>query len=216
MDVGKMGTVIWLSSYRTKGFFMKRLLLIVGLVSSVQGLLLADDVDMQDVAASDSVISSSDGDEMSMNEGAVVGCNANTSLDNAVLLSLAKAAMTNAYAPYSHFQVGAALLGESGRVYTGCNVENASYGATMCAERTAVFKAVSEGERRFVAVAIVSSGGDFTYPCGVCRQVLAEFGLDMAVILENSNGDVRVHTLRELLPHAFTGASLQEVDVENI
>lgn len=193
---------------------MKRLLLALGLVSGIQGFVFASEMDTQIDTENDEVTAISDEDEMDTSACCVIKLGENTSLDNVVLLSFAKAAMANAYAPYSHFQVGAALLGESGRVYTGCNVENASYGATMCAERTAVFKAASEGERRFVAVAIVSSGGDFTYPCGMCRQVLAEFGLDMMVILENNKGEVRVHTLRELLPHAFTGASLQEADVE--
>jgi len=196
---------------------MKRLALVLGLVSSIQTFVFAADIDTQVTDERDLIEEAiSDGETMGTRECCIIKLGENTSLDNVVLLSCAKAAMANAYAPYSHFQVGAALLGESGRVYTGCNVENASYGATMCAERTAVFKAVSEGERRFLAVAIVSSGGDFTYPCGMCRQVLAEFGLDMAVILENSKGEVRVQSLRELLPNAFTGASLQEVDVEKI
>ena len=127
--------------------------------------------------------------------------------DDVVLLAKAKEAMNNAYAPYSKFHVGCALLAASGKIYCGCNVENASYGATLCAERVAITKAVSEGERQFISIAVVSSGGDFTYPCGVCRQVLSEFGLALRVILEK--GDVvRVYTLADLLPHAFTSEQL--------
>ncbi|MBE6883055.1 MAG: cytidine deaminase [Ruminococcaceae bacterium] len=91
--------------------------------------------------------------------------------------------MKFAYVPYSHFQVGAALLGRSGRIYSGCNIENSSYGATNCAERTALFKAVSEGEREFDAIAIVSSAGTATPPCGICRQVLSEFAPALPVLL---------------------------------
>lgn len=113
-----------------------------------------------------------------------------------------------AYAPYSEFCVGAALLTASGKVYTGCNIENAAYGPTNCAERTAVFKAVSEGEREFAMLAVVGGKGESlapaTPPCGVCRQVLAEFcPPDFPILLvENENQYVRC-TLGELLPHAF-------------
>ena len=102
--------------------------------------------------------------------------------------------------------MGAALLGKSGRVYTGCNVENASYGLSICAERAAVFKAVSEGERDFKAIAVVTEKG--VTPCGACRQVLMEFGEDMQVIVANESGEYRVLTLRELLPEAFTPENL--------
>lgn len=125
------------------------------------------------------------------------------------LVEKAYEAMTFAYVPYSKFQVGAALLGKSGKIYTGCNVESASYGATNCAERTAVFKAISEGEREFDAIAIVSSSMDFTYPCGICRQVLAEFGTDMQVILAKGHDEYKVYTVDELLPQSFTGKDLK-------
>ncbi len=110
-----------------------------------------------------------------------------------------------AYAPYSHFRVGAALLTKSGRIYTGCNVENASFSATNCAERTAVFTAVAQGEQEFTAIAVNGDNGNYLPPCGICRQVLAEF-CDLKtfqVILANSEQDYRVVTLAELLPGAF-------------
>lgn len=116
------------------------------------------------------------------------------------LIGLAEEAMKRAYAPYSHFLVGAALLASDGRKYTGCNIENISYGATVCAERTAVFKAVSEGARSFEAIAIVSSSGLPTPPCGICRQVLAEFSPDMKVILSDGKGGFTVLGLDKLLP----------------
>ena len=124
-------------------------------------------------------------------------------MENRQLLEAAKKAMTMAYAPYSEFQVGAAVLGEDGKIYTGCNIENASYGATNCAERTAVFKGVSEGVRRFEKIAIVSSSGDLTFPCGICRQVLAEFMPQGKIILEGKAGDIKEYTVKELLPEAF-------------
>ena len=114
----------------------------------------------------------------------------------------------NCYAPYSHFLVGAALLTSGGKIYTGVNIENAAYGPSNCAERTAVFKAVSEGEKDFVAIAIAGGpeGGDVQYcpPCGVCRQVLAEFcGGDLEIILPSSSGEPKRYTLAELLPESF-------------
>lgn len=123
--------------------------------------------------------------------------------------------MTNmSYAPYSHFHVGAALLDKNGKIWTGCNVENAAYGPSNCAERTAVFKAVSEGSREFEAIAI--AGGpedkkgkpqiqDFCPPCGVCRQVLSEFcNRDLKIILVNGKGEQKTFTLGELLPESFS------------
>lgn len=115
-----------------------------------------------------------------------------------------------AYAPYSHFRVGAALLTNSGRIYTGCNVENASFSATNCAERTAVFTAVAQGEQEFRAIAINGDTENYLPPCGVCRQVLAEF-CDLKtfqVILANSEQDYQVVTLAELLPGAFQSKDL--------
>ena len=118
------------------------------------------------------------------------------------LIDLARQARKRAYTPYSHYKVGAALLGKSGTVYTGCNVENASYGHTVCAERTAVLKAVSEGETEFEAIAVVTKNGGS--PCGACRQVLAEFGLDTWVIVADETGRVvSQSTVGELLPGAF-------------
>ena len=119
------------------------------------------------------------------------------------LIAAAKAAQRNAHAPYSKFHVGAALLTKSGKVYTGVNVENASYGLTNCAERVAIGKAVSEGHRKFRALAVVAPSTALS-PCGACRQVLAEFG-EMVVICADSRNlrRVRVHLLSELLPHAF-------------
>ena len=124
-------------------------------------------------------------------------------MDNANLIKLAQKAEKNAYAPYSNFKVGAALLCKSGNVYTGCNVENSSYGASNCAERTAVFKAISEGKREFIKIAIVSSGGDFTYPCGICRQVLSEFMPNGSIVLFSKEQGIKEFTLNELLPYAF-------------
>lgn len=116
-----------------------------------------------------------------------------------------------AYVPYSNFKVGAALLGKSGKIYTGCNVENASYGATICAERSAVVKAVSEGERSFTALAVVTDCNPPGAPCGICRQFLSEFGLDLRIILANLQGAIIEATLREYLPAAFTPDSLNEL-----
>lgn len=122
------------------------------------------------------------------------------------LVDQAIQAFTNAYAPYSKFKVGAALLAASGRVYLGCNIENAAYSPTNCAERTAIFKAVSEGERKFKALAVAADTDEVITPCGVCRQVLAEFFDDEVVILlANLNGQVVQTKLSELLPGAFTG-----------
>ena len=129
-------------------------------------------------------------------------------MDHGRLIELAKGARERAYAPYSHFPVGAALLGRSGRVYTGCNVENASYPAGICAERCAVAKAVSEGEREFSAIAVVGDTEGPCAPCGICRQVLAEFGPDIQVIMANLKGNVRVVAAADLLPGAFTGADM--------
>ena len=128
------------------------------------------------------------------------------------LMETAAAAREFSYSPYSGYRVGAALLGKSGRIYTGCNVENAGYTPTNCAERTAVFKAVSEGEREFSAIAIIGGSKDSVdpacAPCGVCRQVLAEFcSADFPVIL-GSPENWRVVTLGELLPFAFTKENL--------
>ena len=124
-------------------------------------------------------------------------------MDNTQLIKLAQEAAKKAYAPYSNFKVGAALLCKSGNVYTGCNVENSSYGASNCAERTAAFKAVSEGEREFVKIAIVSEKGGLTFPCGICRQVLSEFMPNGRIVLYSDEHGIKEFTLNELLPYAF-------------
>ncbi|MCI8298796.1 MAG: cytidine deaminase [Lachnospiraceae bacterium] len=127
------------------------------------------------------------------------------------LIAQAITAKESAYAPYSKFRVGAALLTKNGKVFTGCNVENVSYSATNCAERTAVCKAVSEGEREFTAIAVNGDNNDYLPPCGICRQVLAEFcNLNtFEVILANSEQDYRIMTLAELLPGAFLSENLK-------
>jgi cytidine deaminase len=127
------------------------------------------------------------------------------------LVVMAQRAREKAYAPYSNFPVGAALLGRSGRVFTGCNVENAAYPLVTCAERTAVTKAVSEGEREFEAIAVVTATG--ATPCGACRQILREFAGpegDLRVIVADTAGSVRAFTIAELLPEGFTPAHLAE------
>ena len=126
------------------------------------------------------------------------------SMTDTELLEMADKAMKNAYAPYSGFSVGAALLCSDGTVYTGCNVENASYGAANCAERTAIFKAVSEGHRDFSAIAIVSSGGGETYPCGICRQVMAEFAPNLRVILRNTEKEPVSYNFKDMMPYIFS------------
>ena len=125
-----------------------------------------------------------------------------TSQDMDRLLDLAAKARESAYVPYSHFAVGAALRSEDGRIFTGCNVENASYSLTICAERNAVAHAVAEGARRFDAVAVVTENG--VTPCGACRQVLAEFGPDITVIVSDGAGNRHTYNMRNLLPTAFT------------
>ncbi|MDD5018442.1 MAG: cytidine deaminase [Eubacteriales bacterium] len=125
------------------------------------------------------------------------------------LLKEAKKAKENAYAPYSGFRVGAALLGKSGRVYTGANVENAAYSVTCCAERVALFKAVSGGERDFDAIAVTSDSDAIIAPCGVCRQALMEFSPHMDVVTSNKNLDCETETLDQLLPKAFTGKEME-------
>lgn len=112
-------------------------------------------------------------------------------------------AKEKAYAPYSNFKVGAALLCEDGSIYTGCNIENASYSATICAERVAINKAVSEGKTKFCAI-VITGGEDYCYPCGVCRQVLSEFaGSDFKIILAKNENETKVYKLHELFPESF-------------
>ena len=126
------------------------------------------------------------------------------------LVSYAKEAIEMAYAPYSNFRVGAALLTKDGEVYTGCNIENASYSATNCAERTAFFKAVSEGKREFHGIAIITDKEDYISPCGICRQVMAEFCKgDFEVLMCKSDGTYKKRTLTDLLPEMFDQCALQ-------
>ena len=119
------------------------------------------------------------------------------------LLEAARAVRENAHAAFSHFKVGAALETAEGNIITGCNVENATYGLTICAERVAVFKAISEGQRRFTRVAVVADTQDPTPPCGACRQILWEFGGDLEVILGNLQGEKALFRLKDLLPYPF-------------
>ncbi len=123
------------------------------------------------------------------------------------LLDAAWSARAHSFSPYSRFAVGAALVGESGRVWTGCNVESASYSLTCCAERVAIFKGVSEGERRFLAVAIVAEAEPVAMPCGACRQLLAEFAPDATVVSASRGGAVH-STVAALLPYPFDPTAL--------
>ena len=139
-------------------------------------------------------------------------------MTNRQLIDYAKEASVNAYAPYSRFSVGAAIECSDGSVYTGCNVENASYPAGICAERTAIFKAVSEGERRIVALALAAAPQEeqppfsgYPAPCGICLQVLSEFAApELRVLLAKSREDYQLCTMRDLFPKRFTAAGLKE------
>ena len=124
--------------------------------------------------------------------------------DFAALVETARTCRAAAYAPYSRYQVGAALLTETGEVFGGCNVENASYGLTICAERTAITSAVAAGHRSFKAIAIVTSDSRLPSPCGACRQFMVEFSPNMRVILANDGGQSRTHAAKDLLPDFFT------------
>ena len=129
------------------------------------------------------------------------------------LIKAAKEGRNHAYAPYSNFLVGAAVLAENGQIYQGCNVENASYGLCNCAERTAIFKAVSEGNRKITAMAIVADTEGPVAPCGACRQVMSEFcDLDTKIYLTNLNGDVQEWTMDQLLPGAFNSSDMNKVN----
>lgn len=119
------------------------------------------------------------------------------------LIEAATEVRERAYAPYSKFRVGAAVRTKSGKIYTGCNVESASYGLTVCAERVAIWKAVSEGEKEFSEIAVVADTQELTPPCGVCRQILWEFCGDVPVIFANLKSDVEIVQMKELLPRAF-------------
>ncbi len=129
-----------------------------------------------------------------------------TKMSPDMLIQQAKAARDRAYAPYSHYLVGAAVLTRDGDVVTGCNVENASYPATICAERVAMTSAIAQGKRDFVAIAVVTANGGT--PCGICRQVMAELGPDMKVYISDTLGNFRSTTVAQLLPDSFGGESL--------
>lgn len=131
-------------------------------------------------------------------------------MTNSKLYEKAVEAKKYAYVPYSNFRVGAAVLTKDGKVYTGCNIECASYGGTNCAERTAIFKAVSEGNREFEAIAIASDNNTYTFPCGICRQVIFEFGKKIKIIVGKQNGEIKVFSIEELLPYGFSKEDLNK------
>jgi len=124
------------------------------------------------------------------------------------LIAAARKARENAHAPFSNFRVGAALRASSGRIYTGCNVENSTYGLTVCAERVAIFKAISEGERGFDAIAVVTQTDVLTPPCGACRQIIWEFCGDIPVVLANLQGKSEVLNMSALFPRPFDSSFL--------
>ena len=124
-------------------------------------------------------------------------------------LTMAQKAMKHAYVPYSQFHVGACLVCADGSIYTGCNIENASYGVTVCAERVALWKAVSEGKREFSLLALTSDNTEITYPCGICRQALLEFSPDLLLVCASKNlADAKQVRLSDLLPHSFSKKDL--------
>ena len=124
-------------------------------------------------------------------------------MTNEQLIQAAYEAMAMAYVPYSKFQVGAAVLTKEGKVFTGCNIENASFGATNCAERTAIFKAVSEGYKDFVKIAVVSNTRKKTYPCGICRQVISEFSMDATMLFDDEDEGIIEVAMKDVLPYKF-------------
>lgn len=119
------------------------------------------------------------------------------------LIKEAEKARKKAYTPYSKFKVGAAVLCADGKIFTGCNIENASFGLAVCAERVAIFKAISEGSTKFEAIAVISDTDKPCSPCGACRQVISEFGKDIPLIMANLKGDFKIKKIKELLPEAF-------------
>ena len=119
------------------------------------------------------------------------------------LIKEAEKARKKAYTPYSKFQVGAAVLCADGKMFSGCNIENASFGLTVCAERVAIYKAISEGSTKFEAIAVIGDTNKPCSPCGACRQVISEFGEDIPLIMANLKGDVKIIQIKELLPEAF-------------
>lgn len=134
-----------------------------------------------------------------------------TKQNRSLLIRMAEQARQNAHAPFSQFHVGAALLARSGKIFTGCNVENSSYGLTICAERNAIFKAYSHGVHDFTAIAVVSDDPGFTPPCGACRQVLIDLAGDIDFIMVNSKNQLKIMKLKRLLPYAFTTKNLTRI-----
>ena len=133
-------------------------------------------------------------------------------MNNKELLEIAEKARENSYSPYSNFKVGAALLTKSGKVFTGCNIECASFSGTNCAERTALFKSISEGHKDIEAIAVASTNSEkneSTYPCAICRQVIIEFGPNIRIITGYSKGDIQEHTIAQLVPHYFSGSDFK-------
>ena len=131
-----------------------------------------------------------------------------------LLVAAATRAMAKAYVPYSHFPVGAALLTDDGTIYEGCNIENASYSLTICAERTAIFTALAKGERKFKALAVAAKTSNPLAPCGACRQVIAEFHIP-AIIMANQTGEYKVMSLEEILPYSFSSEDLTYFGEDN-
>ncbi|MDI6779663.1 MAG: cytidine deaminase [Bacteroidota bacterium] len=125
------------------------------------------------------------------------------------LIEVARNAKNYSYSPYSKFRVGAAVLTKAGKIYSGCNIENSSYSLTICAERTALFKAISVGEREFVAIVILTDEKDFTTPCGACRQVISDLAGNIEIILTNGSGKIKKFRTNDLLPHPFTPPNLE-------
>lgn len=126
------------------------------------------------------------------------------------LIEIAKQARGRASAPFSNFKVGAVLVGKTGEIFTGCNIENASYGLTMCAERVAIFKAISEGAKDFQKIVVVADTNDLTPPCGACRQIIWEFCGDVEIILANLRGKTEIFQMKELFPRAFDAGFLEK------
>lgn len=129
-------------------------------------------------------------------------------MENKELIKMALQAQKKAYVPYSKFKVGAALIAEDGEIYTGCNIENAAYSPSVCAERTAIFKAISEGNRKIKTIAVVANS-NYTHPCGVCRQVIREFGKDATIIVAKSENEYKEYKIDDLLPHSFNPDDLK-------
>lgn len=134
-------------------------------------------------------------------------------MDYKLLVQKAIEAKENAYAPYSNFRVGAALLTEDDQIITGCNVEISSYSLTICAERNAIFKAYSDGKRKFKAIAVAADTNDYISPCGACRQVISDLCGDIDVILINGNNETKILRTQQLLPFAFTDKELKKKDL---